>query len=306
MENQPVSVIFNGTTINNIINFRFGQQLNEQRKFELKFKQPQVGSAFTFGFDDPDQYSGKPIVLKFDDKELKGTVSRVEFVQSPGYEAEVIITGYVNWASNNQQKFNLLAAGTILMPLLFIGLFIGYISHQSNTLVKKQATVKTFRSTSGRGGTRYIFKTKEYAAGFTHSYGQTFRHVSEQRMTDIFGPVVNDTPIGDTTQVSFYIALADESKLSNANANINYFYLQAKSKAQDKNDYYLDLIADAFYQTGSLTVFLIFFALTIVCNSGAYYYYQWQGLKATPKNVIIYRTSFIIAIVFNIVLILLF
>lgn len=303
MENNPSSVVFDNITITDIVKFRFGDQLKEQRRFELRFKQQQFGAAFTYGLDDSSKYTGKPIAIKFSDaggkeKIYNGKATNVEFSQSPGYQAEVIISGFVDWASNNQLKFNLLLAGFVLMPLIFVGLFFCYVNYLDNNLVKKEATINEFHFANGRGSRHYTFKTKEYQASFKRRYSDLFKTIASERMGDIFG---NNTDSDRTPhQVTFYINKEDATKLGNPNTSVNFLYLQAASKSNITDGYRMDLIAYQINEGIAINVLVLFLLLAVLCCGGAMYLYSMKGLKDNPKNVIIYRVGLAAGMALNI------
>lgn len=140
---DPINIIIKGIVITEVSGFRYGQQLHEQRFFELKFRQALLGSPFSFGTDDAESYINQPITLQFEDafgkiKSVSGTIVRLEFTNTARQPAEVIVSGTTYQPSGNLSKFALALIALLALPLLFTGILLAYVSHLSGSLVKQK------------------------------------------------------------------------------------------------------------------------------------------------------------------------
>jgi hypothetical protein len=92
----PVNVVIDGIRITEVLSFQYGQQLYEQRFFELKFRQSLLGFPFSFATDDANRYVNQPITILFEgslgsSRTLSGTIVKLEFINSPGQPSEVVV-----------------------------------------------------------------------------------------------------------------------------------------------------------------------------------------------------------------------
>jgi hypothetical protein len=308
MQNSPVSVVVNGDVISELINFRYGQQLHDQQFFELKFKQPLFGSPFSFGTGDAESYINKPIKLNFKDslgrlKSVSGTIVSLEFISSPGHQAEVVIAGTMYKPSGGVNKFSLFLVALLAFPLLFTGGLFLYVSNLGTSLVKTEGVVRSFEDRMGKGAHWYTFKIAPYAAYFKRHYGNPVLSSGVKDINELnTGSDGAFNANGAGQLVTFYVLKEDLPKLQSGSENVDFLYLHLQKKPIVKFDYYYDVLVYITDKTWFYFTWLFYMAIEIACLVFAFYCYKMYTLNQQLKNRLIWLTCITFAAIFNILL----
>jgi len=281
MKNTPIyAAVIGEQTILDITNFRYGQQIGETRVFEFRFKPQHFGTPFSFGFDDAKNYNNQLITLMVSGPlgkgvELPGTITKVDYVQSPGYEAEVIISGTVYSPSGNTSKFIMFLAGVLLIPLLLGGYFMLRVNNLKHGLVDKTGIIETFKQHGAKGSRVYTIKLKEYPAVFYRMYMSTPGHLGWPDVKAIMGYNFDDFDKDNTVHtVEFYVLSSDESKLGDTNARLLFFNPRAKGQHQSGNVLFYDLLEYVVNRWDAFVIRMLSLFLGLGCWFGAYSYYR--------------------------------
>lgn len=311
MQNNPDAVVINGITISDIYGFRYGMQLNEQRFFELKFRQPAFGSPFTFGLDDPAKYQDQPITLYSKDNLGRitssiGTIVNIEFVKSPGQQAEVIIKGSMYSPTGKMAKFNLFLAGMILVPILGWIMLLVSIANLKNNLIQEGGVIKTFQEHGSKGFRTYSFKLNSYPVTFNREYNRSFKSLASDDIIAIFGSEIQITgPDENTKPVGFYILRSDAYKLQKNGQQITFFYLHDRDQTPTTTHLKYDLLDYVAATTLFSLLSFLCFIFTLVCCGGAYFCYRQYALDSDKRYVIAYYSAGVFAAILNFLLVIL-
>lgn len=295
MKNTPIyAAVIGGLTISDITNFRYGQQIGETRVFEFRFKPKEFGAPFTFGLADTKKYNNQPIKLLVSGAlgkgvELPGTITKIDYIQNPGFQAEVFVSGTVHSPSGNALKFAMFLVAVFLMPLLLGGYFLLRVNSLKNDLINKAGVVETFEHHPAKGSHSYTFKLKEYPADFYRLYQRTPGHLGWPDVTAITGSDFGDLKKDSTLhRVEFYILLSDENRLSNTNAKLLFFNVHAKGQHQISNALFYDLLEYIANRWDAFVMRILTLFLGMGCYFGAYWYYKMLAPDNNLKYAIPY------------------
>ena len=297
MTDTPINVIIKGMVISNLSDFRYGQQLHDQRFFEVKFRQPLLGSPLSFATDDPANYEHQPITLQFETafgkvRSVSGTIVRLEYSNAAGQNAEVIISGTMYQPSGNVSKFALALLALLIMPFLFAGMLYWQVLQTSSQLVKTTGTVSFLQDRMGKGTHHYTFKISPYKATLNRAYHTPVLNTARDNINALDG--------GTGKRVDFYVYKNELNKLNNLQQQVDFIYLKSAAQAFVQFDYYYDILG---YTTDKIGFYLAWIAclfIEIFCFACALYCYKMYALHQQLKNRIIWFTCLVMATVFNI------
>ncbi len=306
MQAKPASAVIKGIVIDPILGFRYGQQIKEQLFFELRFRQPLFGAPFSVGADNAGKYIYQPITLNFEGalnkiKPISGTITRLEFINNPGQQAEVIVSGTMYHPSRYFSKFTLCLAALLLLPVLFIGGLLSGISYVSDGLVKTEGSVALYQDRSSKGFHRYTFNIAPYRAQFYRKYHRPLLNTPIRQIDEIFTVDGQYNPDMTGQKVSFYIFKSDKHKLFNAEDKIDFFYLKSQSRQRLSSDYHFDLLVYITNKSGFYFVWLSYLLLEVFCFVSAYYCYRMYALQQQKRNRMIWMGSLTLVVLLNIV-----
>lgn len=305
MQAKPISAVIKGVNITDLFSFRYGTRVMEQQFFELKFRQPLFGSPFSFGLDNPENYNNEAITLYFEDsfgkqKSVSATIVKLEFIQSPGQQPEVFISGTMYRPSGNISKFVLSIIALLALPFLLTGSLYLYISHLSSNLVKIEGTVNSYQNHSYKGIKKYTFKIEPYKSKIYREYYRPFFSSASTHINALFKTNDGGTKSDSTGQhVKFYVFRTDQDKLNSPTEKVDFFYLQARSQQLSKFDYYYDVLVYTTNQTWFYFVWIFYMLLEVFCFGCAYFCYKMYQLDQQLKNRIAWWTVLLFGSVIN-------
>lgn len=306
MQAKPTSVAIKGIVIDQILGFRYGQQIQEQRFFELRFRQSLFGGPFSFGSDDAEKYNNQPVTLYFEGgmgklEAVSGTIVKLEFVNNTGQQAEVIVSGTMYHPSNYFSKFALFLTALLLVPLLFIGSLFLSVSHLGSKLVEAEGAIKFYQDRSSKGFHRYTFKIAPYDATFYRQYHRPMFNTPIDQIDELFKAdgAYNEDSIGQ--RVNFYVSENDKEKLQHPAERVNFFYFKSVSRPFIKSDYNFDILAYITNKPWFFLVWIFYMLVEVFCFVCAYFCYKMYALQQQGKNKVIWITCLTLAIILNII-----
>lgn len=306
MSDKPKNVIIAGVAIPGVSDFRYGQQLHEQRFFELKFRQPLFGSTLSFANDDAASYVHQPITLQFEDvfgrlKSTSGTIVKLEFTNIAGQNAEVIVTGTLYRPSGNISKFTLALIALLLFPFLFTGFLSWQVSLVSGSLTKVEGTVHSFQERFGKGMHYYTFKVSPYLASFYREYHTPVFSTAQRNINSLFTSTDGSYDANLKGQpVDFYFFKNDLAKLRDPKEKVDFFYLKSAVRPPVKFDYYYDLLVHVTHKGWFYLLWIVYLFVEVFFFACALFCYKMYVLDQQRKNRIIWFAGLFIAALLNI------
>lgn len=296
MTDSPIKVIIKGMVISDLSGFRYGQQLHEQRFFELKFRQALLGSLMSFATDAPSNYEDQPITLQFEDpfgkiRSVSGTIVKLEFSNVAGQNAEVIVTGTIYRPSGNLSKFRSSLLALLIFPCLFTGILYWKVSQYNSQLIKITGTVSFFQDRTGKGRHHYTFKISAHQAKFDRAYNKQVFHTAIDNV-DALQEVTGQ-------KVDFYIFKNELIKLNDPNEKVDFLYLKSATQPSVKFDHYYDILAYTTDKIGFYIGWVVYLFLETFFFVCAFYCYKMYALQQQLKNRIIWYTCLVIASLIN-------
>ncbi|MHA4896525.1 hypothetical protein ACXZ1K_17365 [Pedobacter sp. PWIIR3] len=294
---HPINIVIKGMVISDLSGFRYGQQLHDQQFFELKFRQPLLGSPFSFATDDPANYEHQPITLQFESafgkiRSVSGTIVKLEFSNTARQNAEVIVTGTMYKPEGNLSKFTIALFALLVLPILFTGVLFWKVSQLSSALTKRTGTVASFQDHTGKGTHHYYFKISPFHASFNRSYHAPVLNTARDNINALEG--------GTGQKVDFYVFKNELSKLNDPREKLNFFYLKSATQTADKFDYYYDILGYTTDKVGYYLAWIAYLLIEIFCYASALYCYKMYALYQQMKNKICWYTCLGLAVLFNI------
>lgn len=308
MPPKPLTIVIKGATIAEVSNFRYGQQLDDQRFFELTFPRPLFGSPFSLGTDDPESYIHKPITLQFEGvfgkaRSVSGTIVKLEFINTAGQRAQVVVSGTMYQPAGRPSKFTLALMALLIAPLLFTGFLFLHVSRLTGSLVKTEGTVSFFQDRAGRGTHRYTFKIVPYRASFERAYHSPVFNSARENIDALFSADDGRYEAGGTGQkVAFYVTTTDTAKLYNQGESVDFLYLKSAQGPSDKFDYYYDLLIYATDKTWFYLIWIFYLFAEVFFFACAVFCYKMYALDQQKKNRFIWFGCLFIASILNIVI----
>jgi len=299
MTGAPINVVIKGMVISGLSGFRYGQQLHDQRFFELKFRQALLGSLMSFATDDPANYEHQPITLQFEGtfgkiRSVSGTILKLEFSNTAGQNAEVIVTGTLYQKAGHISKFTAALMALLILPLLFTGLLSWKVSQLSGELIKATGTVSFFQDRMGKGTHHYTFKISPYQTTFNRAYHTPVLNTARDNINALNG--------GTGQRVDFYVLKNELIKLYDPHKKVDFLYLKSASLTSVPFDYYYDILAYTTDTFGFYLAWIVYLFLEIFCYACALYGYKMYALNQQLKNRIGWYTSLVMATLFNLVI----
>ncbi|TDO19523.1 hypothetical protein [Pedobacter duraquae] len=306
MKENPINVSIKGFAISDISNFRYGQQLHDQRFFELKFRRPLIGDPFSLGTGDPESYAHQPVTLQFPGafgkmRSVSGTILKLEFISTAAQAAEVVVSGTMYQPGGYISKFSLALMALLICPIIFAGFLFFYVSHFNHSLSKTEGTVSYFNESGTKGTHNYTFKISPYQTFFNRSYHTPVFSTARQNIDALFNAADGTFDENLTGQkVTFYIVNTDQNRLNNRDGKIDFLYMKSAVTPHVKFDYYYDLLIYITDKTWFYFVWITELIMEIFFFSCALYCYKMYALDQQQKNRILWFTSLFIAALLNI------
>lgn len=304
MKNSSIyAAVIDGQTVSGVTNFRYGQQIGETRVFEFRFKPQQTGADFNRGAGELKRYEGERITLMLSGAlgksvEQPGTITKIDYQRSPGYEAEVFVTGTVNAPSGRAAKFYLLLVGVILLPLLLGAYFVLRVNNLKHHLVSKTGQLETLHQHFAKGANIYTFKLKEYPAFFYRRYESTPGHLGWPDIKAITGDDLDDFKKDSVIHpVEFYILATDETKMGDAKSKLLFFNIKSKGHAQASYALFNDLLEYVVNRWDAFLIRMLALFAGVALYTGAYYCYKTLAPDGNLKYAIPYWGALGIALV---------
>lgn len=305
MAENPISVVIKNIVIPEVYSFRYGQHSHDQRFFELRFRQALLGSPLSFANDDAATYIHQPMTLQFQGafgkmRSVSGTIVNLEFINIPGQNAEVVVSGTMYEPSGNFSKFTLALIALLLFPLLFTGGLFGYVSRISGSLIKTEGTINSLRETGSKGFHNYTFKIVPYNASFYRSYHSPVFSTARENIIALSVPEdgsYDQEHKGEA--VNFYVFKNDLVKLNDPRVKVDFFYLKSALQPQVKFDYYYDVLVYATDKTWIYISWIFHLFIEVFFFICAFFCYKMYALDQQTKNRIIWYTCVVIAALFN-------
>lgn len=292
MTDNPINVIIKGIVVSSLSDFRYGQQLHDQRFFEVKFRQPLLGFPLSFATDDPANYEHQPITLQFETsfgkvRSVSGTIVKLEYSNTAGQNAEVIVSGTMYQPSGNVSKFTLALLALLIMPFLFAGMLYWQVLQTNSQLVKTTGTVSFFQDRMGKGTHHYTFKISPYNATFNWAYHTPVLNTARDNINALDG--------GTGQRVDFYVFKDDLIKLNHPKEEVDFLYLKSAAQTAVSFDYYYDILGYITDKIGFYLAWTTYLFLEVFCFSCALYCYKMYALHQQLKNRISWYTCLVIA-----------
>jgi len=311
MPESPISVVIKNIVIPEVHSFRYGQQLHDQRFFELRFRQPLLGSPLSFANNDAATYVHQPITLHFEGafgkmRSVSGTIVNLEFLNIPGQNAEVVVSGTMYKPSGNLSKFTLALIALLLLPVLFTTGLFGYVSQISDSLIKTEGRIDSLQESRSKRHLSYNLIIAPYHASFYRSYKSPVFNPARKNIDALSASKDgsdDQQPKGQA--VDFYVFKNDLVKLNDPAVKVDFFYLKSAIQPQVKFDYYYDVLIYATDKTWIYISLVFYFFIEVFCFGCAIFCYKMYALDQQTKNRIIWYTCMVIAAVFNVAILVL-
>ena len=306
MPESPTSVVIKDIVIPEVYSFRYGQQVHDQRFFELMFRQPLLGSPLSFANNDAAAYVHQPITLQFQGafgkmRSVSGTIVKLEFLNIPGQNAEVVVTGSMYQPSGNLSKFTLALMALLLFPLLFTTGLFWYVSQISSSLVKTEGKINSLQERGSKGYHSYNLMIAPYHASFYRSYQSPVLKIARENIDALSEPEDGSYDQEHKGKaVDFYVFKNDLVKLNDPGVKVDFFYLKSAIQPQVKFDYYYDVLVYATDKTWIYFSWVFYLFTEVFCFGCAIFCYKMYAMDQQTKNRIIWYTCLVIAAVFNI------
>jgi hypothetical protein len=311
MSTNPVNVVIKGSTISGVSNFRYGQQLHDQRFFELTFQRQLFDSPFSLGSDDPESYVHQPITLQFEGalgklRSVSGTIVKLEFINTAGQNAEVVVSGTMYQSAGYLSKFTLALMALLIAPFLFAGFLFLQVSRLSGSLVETEGTVNYFQDRTGKATHHYTFKISPYRASLHRAYHAPVFNTARENIDALFKADDGTYEANRKGQkVNFYVIKNDLIKLKDPGEKVDFLYLKSRVQSSVKFDYYYDLLTYTTDKTWFYFVWIFYLMMEVLFFTCALYCYKMYAFNQQKKNRIIWFACVSIASVLNIIAIVL-
>ncbi|WP_140418616.1 hypothetical protein [Pedobacter sp. AJM] len=310
---KPAGLSLRGTTISELMEFRYDTVIHEQQFFQITFKRFLLNSLPDLDLNEPESLNNTPITLHFKSasgkiKQVTANIIVLKCIDKPGHSPEVSISGTFYSPEGKFPKLNRLVLFAIVLPIFLTGLVFLYVDHLRHELVEKKGTVGSYGIASSYKGRRnYNFKIIPFKASFNRGYYQSVFDTPSEHINELF-TVDNDGDRANGTgqPVRFYVFETDVDKLSDKAETITFFNLQHAKSSYSGVDQFLDVL---YYVKGHLwryLILIIYAFMEMAAIGFVFYYYKMFAFYHDGRKRILFWSFIALVAILNMPIILIF